>query len=72
MNTLELYHLIDGKYVHIVQVTKGTSRTYYTDGKKEGHKVDITGPMYAKRKYVTEKYTLRSSDGEYQRERAVR
>ena len=72
MNTLELWHLINGKYVHIVQVTNGTGRTYYTDGKREGYEVDITGPMYAKRKYETEEYTLKYSDGEYQRKKAIR
>ena len=72
MNTLELWHLINGEYVHIVQVTNGTGRTYYTDGKKEGYEVDITGPMYAKRKYELETYTMRSSDSEYEKTRAKR
>ena len=42
MNTLEFWHLINEKYVHITQITDGTQRTYYTDGKEEG-KIDITG-----------------------------
>lgn len=71
MSTLELWHLINGKYVHIIQITNGARRTYYTDGKKEGE-IDITGPMYAKRKYELETYTIKTSDGEYERVRAKR
>jgi aspartate 1-decarboxylase len=69
MNTLELSHLINGKYVHIIQITDGARRTYYTDGKREGV-VDITGPSYAERKYELETYTLKTYDGEYERKRA--
>lgn len=71
-NTLELWHLINGEYVHIVQVTEGTQRTYYTNGKQEGPPVDITSPMYAKHEYATEKYTLKTSSGEFERERVVK
>jgi len=71
MNIIDIWHLIDGEYIHIVQTTNGTSRTFYTNGKKEG-KVDITGPMYAKHKYELETYTLKSSKGEFERKRAIR
>jgi hypothetical protein len=71
MNTIEFWHLINGKYVYIIQITDGAYRTYYTDGKKEGI-VDITGPSYAERKYELETYTIKTSDGEYERKRAKR
>lgn len=71
MNTIDIWHLIDGKYTHIVQTTDGTYRTFYTNGKKEGI-VDITGPMYAKHKYELETYILKSSEGEFERKRAIR
>jgi len=61
-NTLDIWHLIDGEYVHIVQVTDGQFRTYYTDGKEEG-RVDITGPSYAKRKYEKRFVTVKYADG---------
>ena len=62
MDTLELWHLIDGKYVHIVQVTEGLQRTYYTGGKKEGI-VNIAGPSYAERKYEKRMVEVRGPNG---------
>ena len=32
---IELWHVIDGRYVHIAQVVKDGKRIYYTDGKQE-------------------------------------
>jgi hypothetical protein len=72
MNTLELWHLINGEYVHIVQVTEGTHRTYYTNEKQEGI-VDITGPSYAERKYEKRMVTVKSASGEtWEREAVTR
>jgi hypothetical protein len=72
MNTIEFWHLINGEYVHIVQVTERTRRTYYTDGKREGE-VDITGPMYAERKYEKRMVTVKGSSGEtWERETVTR
>jgi len=62
-NTTDLWHLINGKYVHIVQVTDGTRRTYYTDGKEEGI-VNITGPSYAKHEYYKRVITVKGASGE--------
>lgn len=61
-NTVDMWHLINGEYVHIIQITDGTQRTYYTDGKREGI-VDITGPSYAKREYSTHIINLKCADG---------
>ena len=71
MDTLEFLHLINGEYVHIVQVTERTHRTYYTDGKREGI-VDITGPSYAERKYEKRMVEFRESNGDtFEREAAT-
>jgi len=62
MNTIDIWHLIDGKYVHIVQTTDGVRRTYYTDGKKEGI-VDITGHSYSELKYNKRMITIKDASG---------
>ena len=31
-NITSIWHLFDGKFVHIFQITKGDLREYYTDG----------------------------------------
>ncbi|MGD9157243.1 MAG: hypothetical protein PVG39_02445 [Desulfobacteraceae bacterium] len=33
---IELWHIIDGKYVHIVYVIEGTKHTCYVDGQMTG------------------------------------
>jgi hypothetical protein len=63
METLEFWHLINGKYVHIVQVTERLQRTYYTNGKREGI-VNITGPSYAERKYEKRMVEVKGPDGD--------
>ena len=68
----EFWHLIDGEYVQLVQITNGKERTYYVNCKQQGLPVDITGPMYAKREYATEMVKYKSSEGEHERERAIR
>ena len=62
METLDIYHLINGEYVHIIQVTDGLQRTYYTNGKKEGI-VNIAGLGYAERKYEKRIIDVKWDDG---------
>ena len=35
---INIWHIIDSKWVHIVQITKDDIREYYTDGKLTGVK----------------------------------
>ncbi len=70
MSILDIWHLIDGKYIHIVQISEGVTRTFYTNGKKEG-KVDITGPLYSERKYEKQTRTVKSSTDTWEMEVAT-
>jgi len=36
-NVNEFWHVINGKYIHLVQISKDNKITYYTNGKQEDY-----------------------------------